>query len=540
MHIVMIAAENAALRGGKAGGVGDVIRDVPLALAKQGHQVSVITPGYQKLALINDSKRLGTVNTVFCSEPTALSLYRLEPAEHSHALVNHYVLDHPVFAACGAGAIYCHDEAGPFATDAHKFVLFCTAVCEFLIADDLHKPDVLHLHDWHASMVAVLRQFHPRYQSLRPIRTVFTIHNLALQGIRPVQHNHSSLEHWHPELLNTELWHKHPRMRDIIDPRYPDCINLMRCGLLLSDMVHAVSPGYCEEILKPSDPQTGFIGGEGLERDLQMLAQNSRLAGILNGCMYSDQSVSGIHKVNLRDNGQRRRIFDAIQSTMMSWAEQKEWIPSSSLMALHRIMQWRQRRKPFPVSLLSIGRLTDQKFSLLRCSIQREGYDSETALEHILHSIGDGIYILVGTGDYAYEQFFSSMMEKHQNFIYLQGFSEQLADLLYGAVDLFLMPSSFEPCGISQMLAMRAGTPCIVHGTGGLKNTVTNNVTGFVFNGDSAKMQATNMLQSVNEACRLVRTDSDTWHQIQTNAGSARFLWDDSIRQYMNKLYTAP
>src|SRR5690606_21460540 len=123
MHIVMVAAENAALKGGKVGGIGDVIRDVPLALARQGHQVSVITPGYQRLTQSNNSRRLGSINTVFCSQPRSLDLYRLESGSDDNALVSHYILDHPAFAVCGAGSIYCHDEAGPFATDAHKFAL---------------------------------------------------------------------------------------------------------------------------------------------------------------------------------------------------------------------------------------------------------------------------------------------------------------------------------------------------------------------------------------------------------------------------------
>lgn len=538
MHIVMVAAENAALKGGKVGGIGDVIRDVPLALARQGHQVSVITPGYQRLAQVNNSKRLGSINTVFCSQPQTLDLYRLESAPENNPLVNHYVLDHPAFAACGAGAIYCHDEAGPFATDAHKFALFCTAVCDWLIADELHKPDVIHLHDWHASMIAVLRNFHSRYQSLRSTRTVYTIHNLSLQGIRPLRDDHSSLAHWHPELMTQDLWKKNPDIKNIVDPRYDDCINLMRCGLLLSDKVHAVSPGYCEEIQRPSDIAKGFTGGEGLENDLRLLASKKRLIGILNGCEYPTHQLTE-NNGGLRDNSQRRKLFQLISDTIMQWSGDREWIPSGYLLALQRVSQWQQRRKPFPVSLLSVGRLTDQKVALLRASVNSESTGSQCALDSILHLIGDGIYILVGSGDHSYEQFFTHMMRKHKNFLYLQGFSEELVESLYGAADLFLMPSSFEPCGISQMLAMRASVPCIVHGVGGLKNTVSNGVTGFVFDGNSVALQLSNMLKSVNEACQLVQNDPEAWQLIKTNAGAARFLWDDVIEQYLHKLYAA-
>ncbi|MDO8908972.1 MAG: glycogen/starch synthase [Pseudohongiella sp.] len=535
MHIVMIAAENAALKGGKVGGIGDVIRDVPLALARQGHQVSVITPGYQRLAHVNNSRRLGTINTVFCSQPQALDLYRLETGPDINPLVNHYVLDHPAFAACGAGAIYCHDESAPFATDAHKFALFCTAVCDWLIADELHKPDVIHLHDWHASLITVLRRFHPRYQPLRSIRTVYTIHNLSLQGIRPLRDDYSSLEHWHPELMTTDLWKKNPDINNIVDPRFKDCINLMRCGLLLSDTVHAVSPGYCEEIQRPNDVAKGFIGGEGLEQDLQLLAKKKRLVGILNGCEYPATSAAG-RVAGLRDNRKRRDLLQLISDTILLWSGDRDWIPSSYLWAAHRVLQWQLRRKPFPVSVVSIGRLTDQKVSLLRTGL-KSASNSECALDEILRALGEGIYILVGTGDHSYEQFFSGMMRKHKNFLYLQGFSEELAEALYGAADLFLMPSSFEPCGISQMLAMRAGTPCVVHGVGGLKNTVFDGATGFVFDGDSIPAQLRNMLDSLDQASQLVQHHPAQWQLIQNNASEARFLWDDAIVNYLKKLY---
>lgn len=536
MHIVMVAAENAALKGGKVGGIGDVIRDVPLALARQGHQVSVITPGYQRLTQINNSKRLGSLSTVFCGQPQAVELYRIDPAHDAHQRVNHYVLDHPAFAACGAGAIYCHDEAGPFATDAHKFALFCTAVCDWLIADELHQPDVIHMHDWHAAMISVLRRFHPRYRSLQAIHTVYSIHNLSLQGIRPLRDDLSSLAHWHAELMSDKRWQQNPQMQYMVDPRYHDCINLMRCGLMLSDKVHAVSPGYCEEIQRPTDASAGFVGGEGLEVDLQSLSAQKRLVGILNGCEYPQNNTFA---PDLRDARQRRELLQLITQLLMQWAGERDWIPSSYLTALHRVSQWQQRRKAFPVSVVSIGRLTDQKVSLLRVSTNSAVAPAETALDAILRNLGDGIYIMVGTGDPGYEQFFTAMMRKHSNFLYLQGFSEELAHALYGAADLFLMPSSFEPCGISQMLAMRAGTPCLVHGVGGLRNTVTHKVDGFVFGGHSVAEQRDNMLTAFADTCHLLQHNPAAWAQIKNNAQAARFLWQDAVKQYQEQLYTA-
>ncbi|MDO9477538.1 MAG: glycogen/starch synthase [Pseudohongiella sp.] len=541
MHIVMIAAENAALTGGKVGGIGDVIRDIPGALARQGHQVSVITPAYQRLAQINDSLRLGEFTTVFAGKAETVSLYRVQ-AQHrryNHPSVNHYLLDHPLLAPCGAGAIYCHDESGPFATDANKFAFFCTAVCEWLISDELHKPDVLHLHDWHAAMVSVLRRFHPRYQYLKTIHTVYTIHNLSLQGIRPLRGDHSSLESWHPSLVSDALWSGNDDATAMTDPRYPDCINLMRCGLLLSDRVHAVSPGYAMEIQQPNDPVRAFVGGEGLDQDLQGLASQNRLFGILNGCEYPD-TVADTQSRFLAANARRNKLFLLIDKSLKHWAGQQQTLPASLFHAACRLADWQRKRKPAPVCLVSIGRLTEQKVSLLHQPVPaqlRNNSISESALSHLLLSLNDGILILIGTGDRVMEEFCTRMMMEHENFLYLQGFSEELAELLYGVGDLFLMPSSFEPCGISQMLAMRAGVPCIVHRVGGLKDTVLHGVNGFAFSGNSRDTQVSEMLGCVSAAVDLVRSDNETWHLIRKNAASARFLWDDVLQDYVNKLY---
>ena len=542
MHIVMIAAENAALTGGKVGGIGDVIRDIPGALARLGHQVSVITPAYQRLAQINNSLRLGEFATQFAGHTETVSLYRVQPrhAVHNHPSVNHYLLDHPLFAACGAGAIYCHDDQAPFATDANKFAFFCTAVCDWLIADELHRPDVLHLHDWHAAMVAVLRRLHPRYAGLLDIHTVYTIHNLSLQGIRPLRGEFSTLESWHPQLLAALDTSIDIGKEQITDPRYVDCINLMRCGLLLSDRVHAVSPGYALEIQQPNDQQRAFVGGEGLEQDLQRLAAGNRLFGILNGCEYPEVGVDTGTRF-LSDLQRRTRLFDLIDKSLKQWADHQSFVPASLFFAACRLAEWQRKRKPAPVCLVSIGRLTEQKVSLLLQPVpaqRRNQHISESALSHLLASLADGIFILIGSGDRAMEQFCTRMMQEHNNFLYLQGFSEELADLVYTVGDLFLMPSSFEPCGISQMLAMRAGVPCIVHRVGGLKDTVIHGVNGFVFSGNSRDEQVSDMLDCTSAAIQLARSDNESWHQIRKNAASARFRWDDVLQDYVKKLYT--
>src|SRR5690606_30294846 len=362
MHIVMIAAENGALLGGKVGGIGDVIRDVPLALAEAGHRCTVLTPGYLSLSQRNPSSLTGTVRTHFCGQEEVLELFAVQPrdavtlpAAEDHSsnrrrkvykgTVSHYVLEHPLFAACGAGAIYCDDHQGPFATDAHKFALFCAAACQLLKEGRLGPVDVIHLHDWHAAMVAILSRA-PEHQVLRKVPLVFSIHNLSLQGVRPLSGDWSSLHHWFPTLV--------PNLNIIQDPRYWDCVNLMRAGINMSTRVHAVSPSYAQEILVPTDLTHGFVGGEGLENDLQAVAGQGRLVGILNGCDYSQPPIEASAKDPL---------LDLIEHSLLTWVAGRQTIPAAHFHAQRRVAQWRQRDS-LGVLLTSVGRITQQKSRL--------------------------------------------------------------------------------------------------------------------------------------------------------------------------------
>lgn len=529
MHIAMIAAENGALVGGKVGGIGDVIRDVPIALAQLGHQVSVITPGYQSLAKRNDSALLGALEVFFCGRTETVAIFCVEEAtpmtgkggrKKALGSVNHYILEHPLFASCGEGAIYCNDQNGPFATDAHKFALFCIAVCQGLIEARFNKVDVLHLHDWHAALVALLRRYMPAYRDLRALPTVYTIHNLSLQGVRPLSGHHSSLHHWYPNLA--------PDLTLIQDPVHWDCVNLMRAGINLSDRVHAVSPNYALEILIPTDHAHGFIGGEGLERDLQSLEADGKLLGILNGCDYHKEPAP---------RRSRAQLLDLIERSLLAWVGNRHYVPAAHFHAQLRVAQWRRRRKPVSATLSSVGRVTGQKARLLM-ELVSDGQGGEVgALDKLLADLGDGVFIMLGSGDEFYEHFFTAAMARHDNFLFLQGFSEDLADALYAAGDLFLMPSSFEPCGISQMLAMRAGTPCIVHEVGGLKDTVENGVNGYSFRGDTPLEQAQNMLDTISIACASTAKPA-IWLNLRRNASNARFSWEDAVLQYLDLLYT--
>ncbi len=519
MNILMVAAENDALPGGKVGGIGDVVRDIPHALASDGHQVSVITPGYGVFSRLDHASYQGQVAISFAGHTEIVDLYEV-PSRCPQQGVRLWVLEHPLFIAGGIGKIYCNDPSDrPFATDATKFALFCSAVCQAIMDDQFGALDVLHLHDWHAANVALLRAYDPRYSRLQKLHTVYTIHNLALQGIRPIGGDSSALLTWYPGLnFQHEI---------INDPRVHHCVNLMRCGINLSDRVHAVSPSYAAEILRPSHPENGYFGGEGLQEDLQRAAESGRLHGILNGCEYPEVS----HRpLPLKD------LLRLCEVELFKWIAKTELVQSSHLLSAHRLSQLlASRRKERPFLVTSVGRITDQKVLIL----QQKMPDGRTGLAHILDTLeGRGIFLMLGSGDTELEQFLTQQASLYTNFIFLKGYSEELPDAIYNSGDLFLMPSSFEPCGISQMLAMRAGQPCLVHGVGGLKDTVKHNETGFVFDGDNLSEQVKNMVQGFKSALEIYQSDRNGWDLIGKNAAQQRFLWSQVGEDYARLLYS--
>jgi starch synthase len=517
MKILMAAAENDAFSGGKVGGIGDVVRDIPLALASIGQQVDVVMPGYGRFSEVDNAQYVISLQVLFGGQYQSIDVFKIE--NDSSDNVTQWVIEHPLFAIGGKGKIYCDDpDNRPFATDATKFALFSASVAKAIISDVFGKIDVLHLHDWHTAMVSVLRAFDPEYQQLKSIKTVYTIHNLALQGIRPIEDDESSLKAWFPYLP-----FEHEKIND---PRYHHCYNPMRAGINLSDKVHAVSPHYAQEILLPSNTEQGYFGGEGLENDLREANDSGRLHGILNGCEYDNKKIKklGLYK-----------LLELCESELVKWLADKPLVDSAHLIATTRIKQLSSNKpKKQPLLLTSVGRITDQKVRLF----QQKMSNGESALENLLNQLSDtGIFILLGSGDRALEDFLTQIAAKRTNFIFLKGYSEALSEHLYSSGDLFLMPSSFEPCGISQMLSMRAGQPCLAHSVGGLSDTITHDENGFTFNGKNAYDQAANLLSCFEGILDKKRNNAKEWKTISTNALNCRFLWEDVAKDYLDYLY---
>ncbi|MGX9460055.1 glycogen synthase [Shewanella sp. A14] len=557
-RVLLVAAENDALKGAKVGGMADVIRDLPPALAKCDVIADVAMPNYGFLAQRYRASYMVDVEVYFAGERHTVTVYRM-PRPHNknditvvsqhdadQAIAQIYLFDHPLFNH--HGKVYCDGSADrPFAEDATKFALFSLCVATSLVRELLPRVDVLHLHDWHTGMVAMLRSCVDEFALLKALPCVFTIHNLALQGIRPFSGDDSSFAHWFPQYMGklTQI-----AKNSLFDPRYSNCINPMRMGIVLSDKVHLVSPTYAREVLLPSDYIKGFFGGEGLENDLIAKFEQDKLVGIINGCVYEDVNTTD----EPHQNDYEALLLQA-ENTVIKWQAKAANVSVIDLIAMSRIRQYKHalladtqlltssqlNRETNHFLLTYVGRLTEQKMLiLLQPFVDAEGETStKIVLEVILESLKqqqpEGKFLLLGSGDLHIAKVLQATAARYDNFVFLHGYDERLSEILYQQGSLFLMPSSFEPCGISQMLAMRTGQPCLVHGVGGLNDTVKDNVSGWVFNGDTLATQSQALVERFNQVVALY--GSETWQHVKQNAAAQRFTWNEVAKQYLDKLY---
>ena len=508
-NFLFVASENDGIPNCKVGGVGDVIRDVPRQISERGDQVQVVVPSYSRLHL--DGEMIAKLPLNLKGETSMAYLYKVKPKEE-FSNITHYVIHHPEIEAGNIGDIYHNDPDEPFFTDVVKYTIFCTAVAQAIKQNQFGKIDIVHLHDWHSSLLLFLKNYHPGFQNLRRIKFVYCIHNLSLQGIRPFENSYSSLKNWFPQL---EIPYDELR-----DPRYPDCFNLMALGIRFADAVHTVSPSYKQDVLLPS-AAPDFIGGEGLEDDLKRADREGRFYGILNGSEYPNITLV-----------KKNKLFPNIATGIFRQLLKEKDSNRSDFLAHtgEKVIPFMKKKPSFICA--SVARLTEQKFYFFKRSPE--------ALLQILDKLQEvnGIYVLLGTGAPDYEELLRNISYKRNNFIFINFQNDQIVNSIYRDSDLYFMPSLFEPCGISQMLAMRNGQPCLVHHTGGLKDTVQHVHTGFAFEGKTYDEKVYNMVEGFKEALHFFQYDKTGWKQIQLNARKMRFTWKKSVDEYYKVLYT--
>lgn len=368
--------------------------------------------------------------------------------------------------------------------DGERFSFFNKAVLESLVHLDFF-PDVIHCHDWHTAMIPfLLRVNYYHKERYGFIRTVFTIHNLQFQGIFPKE----TLT----DLLGIDERYFHPDQLEFYGN-----VNFMKGGIVAADKITTVSPTYRSEI------QTAFYG-EKLEGLLKM--RDEDLIGILNGIdedFYNPKKdVLLTHPYGIKD----------LKNKQLNKADIQK--------------HYRLPQKSDTPLLVMITRLTKQKgLDLVRC-----------VLDDILQE--DVQMIVLGTGDWEFEQFFQSKAAQYPDQLKVHiGFNEGLAHKLYAGADLFLMPSLFEPCGLGQLIAMKYGAIPIVRETGGLNDTVhafneiTGEGNGFSFN----HFNAHDMLYTIRRAFYYYQ-QKQVWEKIVHSAMSKDYSWAQSAFKY-NQLY---
>lgn len=462
----------------KTGGLGDVAGSLPRALLGLKQDVRLILPAYADV--LGRAGRLKSVAEISLHHHTIRLLAGTLPGSR----VPLYLVDCPELFN-RPGNPYLGADGHPWPDNAWRFMLFAEAVVQ-LATNQLGldwQPDLIHCNDWQTGLIPAMlsRQVH------RPA-TVFTIHNLAYQGLFPYQ---TFLDLGLP----AELWHF-----DALE--YHGQLSFIKGGLIFADRISTVSPSYAREI---QTPEFG-CGLDGLLRH-----RHAALSGILNGIDTKEWNPGTdpflAHTYNRRSLANKAINKSALQENLGLQ-------PNADVLLIG-----------------FVGRLVEQK----GVDILLDGLEKILTLPVQL--------ALLGSGQAQFESTFLDAAELHSDRVAVKiGYSESLAHQIEAGSDVFLMPSRFEPCGLNQMYSMRYGTLPVVRCVGGLADTVTDanaanlaakTATGFAFSGD----QGNDLYQTLRRACELYPNKSQ-WKTVQLTGMGLDFSWQNSAQEYL-KLYHA-
>ena len=469
--ILMVSSE--AVPFIKTGGLADVVGSLPRYVNKEEYDVRIILPKYACM----DQRFLPDLQFV-CHFYVNLN-WRKQYAgifKTEYKGVTYYFVDNEFYFAGNNPYNNIHE-------DIEKFAFFSKAVLMALPYVDF-CPDVIHCNDWQTGLVPVLLKTDFCQDSYYVgIKTVFSIHNMKFQG----------------------RWH----VRDVMDiTGLPASIftadklesygeaNYLKGGCVYADAISTVSPSYASDITTPE-------GGEGLDGLLS--ARRDSLYGIVNGIDYDDFNP-------MTDPAMVEHF--SVDNVIEGKKANKR--------ALQQSMGLPEKEDAFLIGMVS--RLTDQK-----------GFDLVAYVMEEMLSTMDVQFVILGTGEYRFEEMFHYFQSKYPDKIssYI-GCSEEKAHQIYASCDAFLMPSLFEPCGLSQMMSMRYGTLPIVRETGGLKDTVEpyneyeNKGTGFSF----AAYNAHDMMHVIKYANYVFSNQKEQWKGIVKRAMKTDFSWNASARKY--------
>jgi len=531
LTVFMVAAECRGLA--KIGGLADVVHDLSHSLTGMGVKVRIVLPYYEIIE--KPAYYTSEFKVEFGKKEWPVQVYA-----HQLNPVPVYLLRNTYFFGGEYGKVYVDSNKlgrGPFEDDAKRFAFFSAAALQFIkLQHDLQPSDIIHCHDWHTGTLLLLLKYHPDYSHLcQTLKTLFTIHNLDYQGIRPFEifsnNKHMSFRDWFPDLY-TAL-RTRPILKKIRQLRVKKLLyNPIRTGINLADRINTVSPTYAREITHRDNRARNFIGGRGLEDDLKNRQKKKELVGILNGLQYEQYDPSTLdppfdmqmknwnkarqrHKIAFLKNF-KKHIYDlekrtgskfknsALIFSKLNYFDPKEWL-----------------NRPLVVA---VTRVVGQKIGIL---LEKHG-SRESLVQAILKR--DVGLIIIGNGE-AEEYLEDINLEPNAYFIC--AFDPAFANLLYINGDIFLMPSDFEPCGISQMIAMRYGCLPLVNNIGGLHDTVQHLKTGLKYGGRNRKEARANLLKTLDLALDYYKHRPLKWKKMQTESMRQRFEWTGSSRVYM-------
>lgn len=458
----------------KTGGLADVAASLPQELKEFGHDVRVVLPEYSQM----DEKYKQKLEHIIDFKT---NIVWREEYVGINKLDNNgvptYFIDNKYFF--NRSKLYENDDK------AVQFTFFNRAVLEMLPKIDF-KADIIHFNDWQSGILALLlKDNYKKYNFYKDIKTLYTIHNLRYQG------------QFDPEIINDVLgidnWHWYTG-----NIRHNGLVNFMKAGIFYADKVNTVSESYAKEI------QNSYFG-EGLDYALRM--RNDDLEGIVNGISY--EKFDPKNDKDIYYNYSKDNVKNKFKNKNKL---QKEFgLPVNKDIPLIGI----------------VTRLVEQK-----------GIDLITAILEEAINKGKMQFLVLGTGQKEYENYFRNMVAKYPQKVAAEiKYDAKLAQKIYASLDMFLMPSQFEPCGLSQLISMRYGTIPIVKETGGLKDTVISydefedSGYGFSF----ANYNAHDMLYTIRRAISFYKKDK-VWKKLIKRAMSQDFSWNKSAQKYI-KLY---
>jgi starch synthase len=470
VRVLHVASEIAPFS--KTGGLADVLGALPGALASLGVEVTMVAPRYRCVDVeqFGLARRLSPLRVPIGHDSVEVTIYEGRPPGGSKARL--YLVDHP--ESFDRDGLYGPKSGGDWDDNARRFAILGSAALE-ICARDRIWPDIVHGHDWQSGPALLYAR-----KAAQPPRLVFTIHNLAYQGLCPP----STVE----ELgFGADLYHP-----DGIE--FYGQVSLLKAGLVLADRITTVSPRYAQEIQTPE---------QGCGLDGFLASRAARLVGILNGVDYHvwnpehDPALPASYSSANLDG--KRRCKAELQREV--GLPQKPHVPLCG----------------------SISRLAHQKGFDLVCG----------ALPSLLQ--GDVQYVVLGSGDPELERKLAEEARQHPSKVAVRiAYDEKLAHRIEAGCDLYVMPSRYEPCGLNQMYSLRYGTPPIVRATGGLDDTIVDfdarsaTGTGFKFHPYT--------VEALGEAWRraiLAYHSGPDFTALVRRAMSQDFSWSASARRYL-------